>query len=1087
MIARLAIMIVLGWAHAALAQPSATFGSVRGQLVEQTGGAPVAGAIVVATSSALQAEQTTITDERGVYFVSALPPGPYRLTVYYLDRKFTRDDVVVQLGKQVVVNIALDVTGSGEIISIAGRAPLIDQGSTKLGVTIAAEYTRNVPTGRTFGEVAGAAAGAHRDLYGISLAGTTSPETSYVVDGLVTTDPLLGTLSANLPNEFIAETEVITGGYNAEFGRVTGGVVNVITKRGSNELHGSVFGHFRPAGLAAEAATIQREGSAVDSLARIGNGYDAGAEIGGPILVDRLWFHTGFVPRVERRATDRIIARQIDADQNGVPDLDPDTGFTVHEQISTRTLAEVTKTYYFTAKLTGAVGSHHQGELAAFGNPGTNTEPTFFGLLKSPQALIWRREGGSYNVNAKWTSKLNGGATELAGSGGFHRTYERIRDYDDRPSVRYTYERSLFDFADIEGVTLAECNDDPATDVYPLITNCPVINYGEQGLGVISDRRDDRASLALSVTHRVRLAGYHVFKLGIDAELASDASTYHATGGYLLTRGANARNGAPGRWRLVESMRVTRNLTSEERANPTSIVLGDGEEVCPDRDAICALADPVGTSTSAGNIGSYLQDSWLITPSLTLNAGLRWDHQSGYVADEVVGRFTPEGELIGERVFELDNVAPRLGVVYDPTGQGLAKLFAHYGRFYETLPLTASDLFANALFAQTLLNGKRLREGQLGYDPSCNVDHGTPNLAETIRACSDRGPRDAFQAFEFVSPGLRGQYTEEIVVGAEYQVVPDLKLGASLQHRVVPIVIEDISMDGGNALFITNPGESFDGEAAKLRSRAQQLIASSDPADQQLATVYETRAGWLERVDELDKPLRNYNALHLTATLRPTSASLLLASYTYSTNRGNYPGLFSPETGQLIPNLNAFFDLPNLSPNRSGVLGLDRPHNARIDGFYRFTLPGDSTLTAGASLRAQSGIAYTALATHPSYGAGESFLLRAGSVGRTPATGDADIHLAFAHATSKSSALEVFVDVFNLFNAQVETSVDQRYTRDTANQVVDGSLEDLDHVKHLDPLTGIEENRTIERNPNFANTTERQRPRTIQLGVRWLF
>jgi outer membrane receptor protein involved in Fe transport len=1084
MMARLAIVVVLAWVHVAHAQPSATVGAIRGAVTD--GKTQVVGAIVIATSPALQGEQTALTDTRGSYFLSTLPPGVYQLTIYYLDRTYTRANVVVQLGKEVVVNVAIDGQAGGEIIKISGRVPLVDQGSTKLGVTITEDYTRNVPTGRTFANVVGVAAGAQRDAYGTSFAGTTSPETSYVVDGLAANDPLFGTLSTNLPNEFIAETEVITGGYNAEYGRATGGTVNVITKRGSNEFHGSLFGHFSPASLAADAATMQREGSAIDARTDTGNAYDAGAEVGGPIVIDRLWFHAGFAPHVTHRTRNRIIAHQVDDDQDGIPDIDADTGFTVHKEIASRPLAEVERTYFFTAKLTGAVDENHRGEVGVFGNPTTSDEVTGFGMLRGPAQLMWHREVGSYNAIANWTSKLAGGATELATSAGFHRTYERLRDYDDRPAIRYNYERSLADFADVEGTNLDACNDTGAGDLYPLIRNCPVNGYTEQGLGVISDRRDDRTSLTFAITHRVKLAGYHVLKAGVDAERASDANAVHATGGFVLARGADSRGGLPGRWRLIEAMRVTRNLTDAERADPSSIVLGAGEEVCPDRDAICVLEDPVHSSTSSTNVGTYVQDSWLVTRTLTLAAGVRWDHQVGDVADDVTGTISPEGERIGERVFELDNFAPRAGIVYDPTGQGLGKLFAHYGRFYETLPLTASDLFANGFFTSTLLNEDRLRPGVPGYDPNCNVDHGAPNLAETVRSCSDRGPREGFQAFEFVSPGLHGQYTDEIVLGAEYQLSADWKIGASFQHRTVPVVIEDISLDGGNTLFITNPGEDFSSEAAALRAHAQQLMMSTDPGEQQLAATYATRADWLDGVDEIDKPIRNYNALQLSATLRPSPHSLLLASYTYSANRGNYPGLFSPETGQLLPHLNAFFDLPSLMPNRTGVLGLDRPHNLHLDGFYRFVFR-DSAVTAGASARAQSGIAYTALAAHPVYGGSESYLLQAGSLGRTPIIGQLDIHLAYAHALSRRSAIEAFVDIFNLFNAQIVNQVDQRYTLDSANQVVGGTVDDLKHVKSIDPLTGIEQNETIERNPNFGNATVRQRPRAIQLGVRWTF
>ena len=108
--------------------------------------------------------------------------------------------------------------------------------------------------------------------------------------------PGFGGLSSNLPNEFIQETEVITGGYNAEFGRATGGIVNVVTKQGSNEFHGSVFGYFQPGALIANAKAIQREGGSIDSQTDLDYRYDIGAELGGPIIKDKLWFHVGFNP-----------------------------------------------------------------------------------------------------------------------------------------------------------------------------------------------------------------------------------------------------------------------------------------------------------------------------------------------------------------------------------------------------------------------------------------------------------------------------------------------------------------------------------------------------------------------------------------------------------------------------------------------------------------------------------------------------------------------------------------------------------------------------------------------------------------------
>jgi len=323
----------------AQAQGSATVGSLRGQIRDKATGEAAVGATVVATSPSLQGEQVVITEEGGQYFITSLPPGLYILTVYYNDATFSRANVLIQIGKEAVVNVTVDSGATagrpkGEVIEIKGSAPIVDQGSTKTGLTVTDDYTRNIPTARTFGGVVGQAAGAQSDNYGISFAGATSLENTYIVEGINTTDTAYGGIASNLPNEFIQETEVITGGYNAEFGRATGGIVNVVTKQGSNEFHGSVFGYFQPGGLISDANKIQREGGSIDVATDLDYRHDIGAELGGPIIKDKLWFHVGFNPSFSHSTTQRIITSQRDADQNGVPDPDPETGFTIHDEVS---------------------------------------------------------------------------------------------------------------------------------------------------------------------------------------------------------------------------------------------------------------------------------------------------------------------------------------------------------------------------------------------------------------------------------------------------------------------------------------------------------------------------------------------------------------------------------------------------------------------------------------------------------------------------------------------------------------------------------------------------------------------------------
>lgn len=1099
----------------AFAQASATVGSIRGVVKDASTGESAAGAIVIATSPALQGQQVVISDETGQYFITALPPGVYAVSVYYNDVTFQRGNILIQIGKEAVINVTVNsklgggkAVGKGEVIEITGAAPIVDQGSTKTGATITEDFTRNVPTARTFGGVIGEAAGAQTDFNenaaGISFAGATDLENTYIVDGINTTDTGYGGLSSNLPNEFIRETEIITGGYNAEYGRATGGIVNVVTKTGSNEFHGSVFGYLQPGSFAATAKTVESEGGAIARSSDLNYRYDVGAEVGGPIIKDKLWFHIGFNPAISHSTVTRTVQSQRDDNQDGVPDVDPRTGFVQHDFVSKSTTPSGSKTYYFTAKLNGAIDQNNQFQLSAFGNPNIDQMVTP-NLSRNPFFIDKERsENGAYDFAGKWTSKFNEGKTEIDAVAGFHRGF--IRDgltspTADAPEIFYNYERSLYDFADLEGASkIAACQDGGPGDKYPGIRNCPVTGYVESGLGYLERSTRDRATGALSVTQRVKAAGYHVFKLGVDAELANYNAQKSYTGGASLFR-TNEPIGSTGLWLDRQYMSVVRNLNQQERMNPGSVSLNSDQLLCANDQAICQFQKQIFADTNDTNIGAFIQDSWQIQPNLTINAGLRYEDQIGYAAKALQGQVTPDGEIVPKRVFNLNNLwAPRAGIIFDPTHEGRSKIFGHWGRFYENIPLDLQVRnFGGEYENFTQFNSTQRKPGDIGYDPNCNIDHNGANInVATLRSCSDSsilgqsgGPS------EFIAPGLRGQYTDELVLGAEYEIMSDLKLGLHYIHRSLPNVIEDISTDGGNSYLITNPGQDFSAAAAALDKQAQTELASSDPVQQSLGRLHQNQAQQLAYTKQFEKPSRNYDAIQFTATQRPTKRSLILASYTYSKSRGNYPGLFSTETGQADPNNTSLYDLPDLMANRYGPLGLDRPHNLKVDGFYQFDLKRIGLITAGASFRAQSGIAHNALAAspHAGYGIGESFVLPRGAVARSPLTNQIDIHLSYGYRLHKNTMLEGFVNIFNLFNQQDQLNTDDTYTVDIVNPIVGGTMSDLKHAKILNP-SGIEQNRSPVPNKNFGNSAigaigfggpALQSPRNVEIGFRLTF
>jgi outer membrane receptor protein involved in Fe transport len=1066
-----------------------TTGSLRGVVKDKSSGEPTVGATVVATSSALQGEQVVIADESGGYYLTSLPPGIYTLTVYYNDTTYSRNNVLVQVGKEAVVNIAVDSTATkGETINISGTAPIVDQGSTKVGSTITSDFTNNIPTGRTFGDVMQNTGGAQGDTYGISFAGATSAENTYVVEGLNTTDTGFGVLSSNLPNEFVQETEVITGGYNAEFGRATGAIVNVVTKTGSNQFHGSVFGHLQPAALTADSNRILREGTAIDRQDNQDYKYDLGAELGGPIIKDKLWFHVGFTPTIQKVTTTRIINRSIDKVDNttgmavpngdGVADIDPNTGFTQREQVASRDLPSNYKTYFFTAKLTGAISSNHQWQITGFGNP--ERDDAVFSTIHDPNSARFRNDTGAYDFSGKWTSKFNEGKTQLDAVVGYHNGFNNqqpLNSSNDVPGVRYGYTRSLYDFADLEGPGIAGCQDAQAggmNDPYPKIQNCPVLNYTDQGLGFLENRTNNRTSAVLSLTQRVKAAGQHVFKVGIDTEFSSYNSGRRFSGGAFLIRvdpddTSNPNMPLAGDFQINQYLKYDKNGSINCGADSD----GDGNG-----DAKCSVVDKLDANTNDRSIAAYIQDSWQIRPNLTINAGLRWEQQVGYVAKFLQGTVAPDtGETIPKVGFQLDNLlAPRIGFIFDPTQEGKSKIFGHWGRFYENIPM---DMNVRSFGGETTRQESTGFDDQGNPDNSCPFDHGSPNLVMNVLNCHATAVTTLGGTISYVTPGLQGQYTQELIFGAEYEIVPDMTIGANYIHRSLPVVIEDMSTDGGTNYLIGNPSVNYDSEAAKLEAQAAMETSPS------LKALELSRASQLRAVKFYDPPSRNYDAVEITAKKRPTGNSLLQASYTYSRALGNYPGLFSTETGQLDPNITSQYDLPDLMPNRYGPSGLDRPHNLKLDGFYAFDLKKAGLVILGASFRAQSGTPHNTLAAHPIYGQGESYLLPRGELYRSPATSQLDTHFSYGYQLNRTTRLEGFIDIFNLFNSQTETDVDEIYSVNSSLPIVGGDAEDLLHAKRTQSRRQLPN--VITKSLNYGKLNAHQAPLTGQLGFRLTF
>ena len=180
-----------------------------------------------------------------------------------------------------------------------------------------------------------------------------------------------------------------------------------------------------------------------------------------------------------------------------------------------------------------------------------------------------------------------------------------------------------------------------------------------------------------------------------------------------------------------------------------------------------------------------------------------------------------------------------------------------------------------------------------------------------------------------------------------------------------------MSNDDGASYAIANPGEGkpFDvGGGAMFDPTTAQ---STDPVTGRPFTT------------PFPKPIRSYDGFTFMVKKNFSNNWLAQASYTYSSLRGNYPGFFRPETGQLDPGITSMFDLASLLANQTGPLPGDMPHSFKAYGSYAFDFGPKLQANAGAALRITSGTPVNYLIAHPDYGPGEGYGLPRGSAGRT--------------------------------------------------------------------------------------------------------
>src|SRR5580700_6927231 len=297
-------LCVLVLACAGIAKAQVNTATLSGTVTDPQG-LTVRGAKLTISNAGTGAERTVVSDDAGRYKVVGLPPGRYKVNVDGGPNfeVYENDSVVVTVGEDAAFDLRLDLKGMKQTITVTAETAAIETTKTEVSQTVDQRSINNLPiNGRNYINFTLTNSQTTRDVSptigpapnsGLNIDGARARSNMVSVDGADAVDNSVNGIRSTVSQEAVQEFQLILSNYNAEYGRATGGVINIVTKSGGNELHGDAFGFLRNKAFQARNAFSGEVDPTTGNLDPVKQAYtrtQSGLTFGGPIKKDKTFY-----------------------------------------------------------------------------------------------------------------------------------------------------------------------------------------------------------------------------------------------------------------------------------------------------------------------------------------------------------------------------------------------------------------------------------------------------------------------------------------------------------------------------------------------------------------------------------------------------------------------------------------------------------------------------------------------------------------------------------------------------------------------------------------------------------------------------